>query len=182
MAHLRVSLDCKSRERIDMGNILTKIDTAIYGFIGPFGTLYVFPHAFLAWERQLGIERASYEVLSFAGSMLMWIGGALALWCVGALYVRKATITPFERPRALVVSGPYRVVRHPMMWSLVFVLLGEALFYSSPMIAVWLLMWSRFSTMYINQYEEPHLRAIFGEQYLEYCRRTPQWLPLFKPR
>jgi hypothetical protein len=31
-------------------------------------------------------------------------------------------------------------------------------------------------------YEEPHLRKIFGEQYLDYCRRVPRWIPPNSPR
>jgi len=33
-------------------------------------------------------------------------------------------------------------------------------------------------SLFIHLYEEPHLRKIFGEQYLEYCRRVP---PLDSP-
>jgi protein-S-isoprenylcysteine O-methyltransferase Ste14 len=31
--------------------------------------------------------------------------------------------------------------------------------------------------LFIVLYEKPHLRKIFGEQYLEYCRRAPRWIP-----
>jgi len=31
-------------------------------------------------------------------------------------------------------------------------------------------------------YEEPHLRKLFGELYLDYCARVPRWLPSIKGR
>lgn len=33
--------------------------------------------------------------------------------------------------------------------------------------------------LFVRRYEEPHLRKIFGEQYLDYCQRVPRWLPRF---
>jgi protein-S-isoprenylcysteine O-methyltransferase Ste14 len=31
----------------------------------------------------------------------------------------------------------------------------------------------------VMAYEEPHLRKVFGEPYVEYCQRVRRWLPRF---
>lgn len=158
--------------------MLRSVDTLIYLFIVPFGVLYVFPRAFLFWEMQLGIELPQYPSLDFIGAVLMNAGGALALWCTLLMYFHsRDSISPLQKPKSILSSGPYRVVRHPMMWSLNLVLIGEILTYSSPAIALWLIIWVRFAAVYIARYEEPYLQSVFGESYADYCRKTPRWVP-----
>jgi protein-S-isoprenylcysteine O-methyltransferase Ste14 len=89
----------------------------------------------------------------------------------------KSTVSPLSGPKALLCSGPYKWVRHPMMWSGTFVLVGLTLIYSSPMMALWLAIWSRFAAVYIARYEEPYLESVFGDRYRDYCRQTPRWFP-----
>ncbi len=161
-----------------MNRMLKSVDTLVYLFIGPFGVLYVFPHAFLSWEMQWGIELPQYQMLDRIGALLMKLGGMLTLWCAVLKYLHsRDSISPLERPAGMVTSGPYRLVRHPMMWSLNVVLIGEILTYSSPLIALWLIIWMRFAAVYIARYEEPYLASVFGDSYVDYCRKTPRWLP-----
>lgn len=163
-----------------MRRLIGAVDTLIYGVVAPFGVLYVFPRFFLGLEHSLGIELPRILVLKYAGVTLMNLGGLLAITCAVLMHSRKGgTISPFARPTALVRRGPYAWVRHPMMWAGNFVLIGLMLVYSSPLLALWLLIWSRFSAIYIDRYEEPYLVRVFGDEYLDYCRATPRWWPDF---
>jgi protein-S-isoprenylcysteine O-methyltransferase Ste14 len=64
------------------------------------------------------------------------------------------------------VSGLYRFVKNPMYLG-VFCLIGSrALVFWSLPIAVYLLFVAACTHAFILLYEEPHLRRIFGEQYL----------------
>jgi protein-S-isoprenylcysteine O-methyltransferase Ste14 len=161
-----------------MDRLTRKLDTAVYGLIGPFAILHVFPRYFLGLEKAWGIQLVRFSLGHWLGSALMVAGALLAIWCAILMYMNaKGSVSPFTPPTALVSTGPYGWVRHPMMWSINLVLLGEVLLYSSPMILLWLLLWLRFSFVYIARYEEPYLESVFGNAYREYCQRTPQWLP-----
>ncbi|WP_313107137.1 methyltransferase family protein [Stutzerimonas nitrititolerans] len=161
-----------------MKKLLGRIDTLIYLIVGPFGVLYVFPRYLLQLEQQLGIELPRLAILKYAGVALMNLGGLLAVVCALMMYRHgKETVSPFVGPKTLLRSGPYAWVRHPMMWSGTFVLVGLMLVYSSPLMALWLAIWSRFAAVYIARYEEPYLESVFGEQYRDYCRHTPRWFP-----
>jgi protein-S-isoprenylcysteine O-methyltransferase Ste14 len=35
--------------------------------------------------------------------------------------------------------------------------------------------------LFVQLYEEPTLRKLFGEEYLEYCRNVRRWIPRFRP-
>jgi protein-S-isoprenylcysteine O-methyltransferase Ste14 len=108
----------------------------------------------------------------------MWIGLIIAVWCsVLMLINRLGSIVPFFKPTALVTSGPFSQVRHPMMWALFIVLFGEVLIYSSPLTLLWLLVFVRFSVIYIGKYEEPYLHNVFGDVYQNYSTLVPCWLP-----
>ena len=73
--------------------------------------------------------------------------------------------------------GIFGYVRNPMMWALLFVLLGEALNFGSYLLLVWLVAWGRIGHLVVVMYEEPQLESRFGEQYREYCSRVPRWFP-----
>ena len=164
--------------RDTFNKLIGKLDTLIYLIVGPFGVLYVFPRFFLQLEQQMGIELPRLALLKYAGITLMNLGGLLAIVCALMMYWHgKGTVSPLAGPKALLRSGPYGWVRHPMMWSGTFVLVGLMLVYSSPLLAVWLAIWSRFAAVYIARYEEPYLESVFGEQYRAYCRQTPRWFP-----
>ena len=36
-------------------------------------------------------------------------------------------------------------------------------------------------TIFVMIYEEPTLRRLFGEDYIEYCRHVRRWIPRFTP-
>ena len=156
------------------------IDTLIYGLVAPFGVLYVFPRFFLQLEHSLGIDLPRFIALEYIGITLMYMSAILAISC--ALIMRfsgKGSFSPFAKPVTLVRKGPYALIRHPMMWAGKFVLIGLTLIYSSPLLALWLVIWSRFAVVYIDRYEEPYLISRFGNAYLEYRQATPRWWPRF---
>lgn len=164
-----------------MSRLINKLDTLVYGFVAPFGVLYVFPRFFLGLEEALDIGLPRFLLLKYLGIILMNLGGLLALGCALLMHWHgKGTVSPFARPTALLCRGPYAWVRHPMMWAGNFVLIGLTLVYSSPLLALWLLIWCRFAAVYIARYEEPYLESVFGEAYRDYCKRTPRWFPSWK--
>jgi protein-S-isoprenylcysteine O-methyltransferase Ste14 len=89
----------------------------------------------------------------------------------------KGTLAPWDPPRHLVVRGPYRYVRNPMISGVVFVLFGEALVLLSGPHAQWALIFLVINFIYIPLLEEQRLKARFGEEYIEYCRNVRRLLP-----
>lgn len=87
------------------------------------------------------------------------------------------TPAPFDPPRRLVTVGPYRFVRNPMYIGAALALAGAALFYES-----WALLWycAAFAFvmyLFVVVYEEPALRATFGDAYVQYRERVQRWWP-----
>jgi protein-S-isoprenylcysteine O-methyltransferase Ste14 len=93
----------------------------------------------------------------------------------------RGTLAPWDPPRELVVRGPYRYVRNPMISGVLLVLLGEALVLRSRAHLVWACSFFAINAVYIPLLEEPGLEHRFGERYREYCRHVPRLLPRLKP-
>jgi protein-S-isoprenylcysteine O-methyltransferase Ste14 len=95
--------------------------------------------------------------------------------------IGRGTLAPWNPPQHLVVVGPYRHVRNPMISGLLFVLLAEALLFGSlPLLgyfaAVFLL-----NSIYSPLVEGPGPEKRFGEEYLRYKQRVPRWIPRLTP-
>ena len=93
----------------------------------------------------------------------------------------EGTLAPWDPPRKLVVSGPYRYVRNPMISGVVFVLFGEACVLLSPPHFVWALTFVAINLVYIPLLEEPQLIARFGDVYAVYRKHVPRLLPRSRP-
>jgi protein-S-isoprenylcysteine O-methyltransferase Ste14 len=127
---------------------------------------------------------------SSAGPMVLQLFGA-ALLCLGLLlfvaslfrFARegKGTLAPWDPPRALVVRGPYRYVRNPMISGVIFILFGEALALLSPAHLLWAGLFLTLNLILLPLVEEPQLEKRFGEAYREYCRHVPRFIPRARP-
>ena len=93
----------------------------------------------------------------------------------------KGTLAPWDPPRQLVVRGPYRHVRNPMISGVVFVLFGEALILLSGPHLAWALLFLAVNLIYIPLLEEPQLERRFGAAYREYSANVPRFLPRVRP-
>lgn len=107
-------------------------------------------------------------------------GFVLATWTVALFFLfGKGTPAPWAPPKHLVVIGPYRFVRNPMMLGVLMLLLGEALILSSTAIALWFATAFALIHLMVVFYEEPGLKKRFGEDYTLYQAHVGRWLPRF---
>jgi protein-S-isoprenylcysteine O-methyltransferase Ste14 len=112
------------------------------------------------------------------GGTLISLGIALLGWTIWLFHTTgRGTLAPFDPPTRLVVRGPYRHVRNPMITGVVSVLSGEALVLQSPGLLIWAATFLVFNAIYFPLIEEPGLAKRFGSSYDEYRRNVPRWLP-----
>jgi protein-S-isoprenylcysteine O-methyltransferase Ste14 len=114
------------------------------------------------------------------GGLAVVLGLSLAIWCVLAFgIVGRGTPAPFDPPRRLVVRGPYRYVRNPMYVGAIVGLSGASLFYESPPLAGFTVLFALVVHLFVLFYEEPTLARLFGADYTEYCGSIRRWVPRF---
>lgn len=93
----------------------------------------------------------------------------------------EGTLAPWDPPRRLVLRGPYRYVRNPMISGVLFVLFGEALLLLSEPHLMWAIIFLGANVLWIPLVEEAGLRRRFGDSYAEYCRHVPRLVPRLRP-
>jgi protein-S-isoprenylcysteine O-methyltransferase Ste14 len=125
-----------------------------------------------------GLVGAAAAIPVAIGAALIAAGLALWWWTV-RLFARvgRGTLAPWDPTRRLVVEGPYRHVRNPMISAVGGVLLGEALLFGSSELLIWLGLFLAINAAYFVLVEEPGLERRFGDEYREYRRTVPRWLP-----
>jgi protein-S-isoprenylcysteine O-methyltransferase Ste14 len=126
-----------------------------------------------------GWRHPNVDALGVIGACLAMFGWLVLLWCARDFAVRgRGTPNPADPPRALVVDGLYRFVRNPMYVAIVTSLLGQALMYRSSAVVWYTAIIAVAFHLRVVIYEEPKLTELFGEQYADYRRRVPRWIPL----
>jgi protein-S-isoprenylcysteine O-methyltransferase Ste14 len=119
----------------------------------------------------------------FWPALVLIVAGIVVLLRAFVRFVRegRGTPAPIAPTEQLVVGGDYRYVRNPMYVAVVATILGQALLF----LDWWLLLYAVVSwavmASFAHWYEEPVLRRRYGQQYEEYCRTVPAWLPRLRP-
>jgi protein-S-isoprenylcysteine O-methyltransferase Ste14 len=116
------------------------------------------------------------------GLALIGAGFAFWLWTV-RLFARvgKGTLAPWDPTQRLVVEGPYRHVRNPMITAVLAILAGEAALFGSLPLLIWFAVFFTGNWAFFWLFEEPGLERRFGDDYRVYKREVPRWLPRRTP-
>lgn len=99
------------------------------------------------------------------------------------LFIRigKGTLAPWDPTKTLIIVGPYRYYRNPMISGVLGMIIAEAIFFASPVLVVWALIFFVVNTLYFIAYEEPDLLSKHGSEYRRYMQHVPRWLPRLRP-
>jgi protein-S-isoprenylcysteine O-methyltransferase Ste14 len=149
------------------------------------GTVLAFvPAAILHFSRE---TRFSPD-LQYPTEVTFWL--AVAIMSAGAFMAVKTvtlfrksgegTPAPWEPPKKLVVAGPYRYARNPMISGVILILLGETVVFNSWLLFLWMIVFVVGNMLYFPFFEEKELKQRFGEPYLEYMAHVPRWVPRFR--
>jgi protein-S-isoprenylcysteine O-methyltransferase Ste14 len=117
-------------------------------------------------------------IILIPGVLISITGLFLVFWTI-FLFKKfgKGTPNPSIPPKALVIKGPYKIVRNPMALGGAILLTGEILIYYS--LSLLLLTILYVIILYLNAVfiEEPELKKRFGQPYEEYLKEVPRFFP-----
>ena len=157
----------------------------VKSFILPFTVLLIIPAAILwatGFKVGWGLGLPWDAVILLAGGLLMGTGMyflSITIWLF--INIGRGTLAPWSPTRKLVVIGPYRHVRNPMISGVLMTLLGESIVFGSLGILICFLLFFIINHIYFIYSEEPGLTKRFGDEYLTYKRNVPRWIPRLKP-
>jgi protein-S-isoprenylcysteine O-methyltransferase Ste14 len=127
-------------------------------------------------------DGVAWSPLSLLGAALIALGVGLMAQTI-ALFasVGHGTLAPWDPTSRLVVRGPYRRVRNPMISGVLCIRMGEALLFGSTALLAWWALFLAVNAVWFPLVEEPGLRRRFGADYEAYRAAVPRWLPRLRP-
>ena len=141
------------------------------------GAVAVVVPALIVWSTGSRIEPLGLLGLPLIALGLLLVVSTVRLFAT----VGRGTLAPWDPTTRLVVRGPYRYVRNPMISGVLFVLLGEAALFGSEALLVWFGLVLAVNAVYMPLVEEPGLQGRFGEEYERYRADVPRWIPRLRP-
>jgi protein-S-isoprenylcysteine O-methyltransferase Ste14 len=117
--------------------------------------------------------------LALVGSIFYFPGIILYLWgfkALGSMFgVSGSAGAHLYEGHQLIKAGPYSYLRHPMYLGVILAAMGALLIFRT-----WAMFFytpSAFSVILRAHREEELMAVEFGDDWSDYCRRVPAWLP-----
>lgn len=114
---------------------------------------------------------------------MLVLGFLIMFWPVISFFRTRGTPVPFSPPPKLITTGLYAHVRNPMLLGLFLLMLGlGVLFGSLSLIFIFTPLFILLNVLYLKAIEEKEMEKKFGEEYLEYKKKVPMFVPKLKKR
>lgn len=127
----------------------------------------------------------SYLIKNIICMLLFIIGFIFAIWPnIGLFKIGKGGPTDFfnidisPRSKKLVITGPYRYTRNPMVFGMNSIYLSIALYLNSLSSLLFVILFLPVIIIYLKLTEEKRLLKDFGDEYLEYKKKVSMIIPL----
>jgi len=146
----------------------------------PFLVAVVIPY--FMYREGVALFRDQPVAARVAGGVLFCCGLPLQVYTMW-LFKKygQGTLAPWHPTQKLVIKGPYKYWRNPMITGVLLTLAGEGLFLNARPIFVWSVMFSIMNTAFFIFKEEPDMLERFGEPYARYKKHVPRWIPNLRP-
>ncbi|MDR0358458.1 MAG: isoprenylcysteine carboxylmethyltransferase family protein [bacterium] len=163
-----------------MNRARAAVGSAVFFVLAPGVVVGLVPWWLTGWA----VEEPTtwWGPLRVVGAILLAAGVAVLVQA----FVRFAsegigTPAPVAPPGRLVVGGLYRYVRNPMYLGGLAAITGQSLVLGQPSLLLYAAGVLAASFAFVRLYEEPALRARFGDQYDAYRLAVPGWWPRRRP-
>jgi protein-S-isoprenylcysteine O-methyltransferase Ste14 len=138
---------------------------------GGFTAVLVDRWLFLQWPLSSGFSW-------LIAATLIAIGVGVTAWSVLHFLKVKGTPVPFNPPPTLVMTGPYQIVRNPMLTGVFLLLFGIGFAIKSlSLVVLFTPLFILANVWELKEIEEPELVKRLGEDYVTYQQRTPLFIP-----
>lgn len=112
------------------------------------------------------------------GILLLVVGAPLDFWTIYSFFRAGGSPVPLNPPRKLVTSGLYSRIRNPMLLGWFIILFGLGMLFNSVSLTfIFTPLSILLNVLYLKNIEEREMEMKFGEQYLEYKRSVPMFIP-----
>jgi len=108
------------------------------------------------------------------GGILFGFGLFLRIWAQTHLHYR------LKEHKILTLTGPYTYVRNPIYIGNTFILAGLTVLTGLLWFLPIMLMACAFTYHMTVKYEEYHLAMKYGQDYVDFTRSIPRWMPSFR--
>jgi len=154
--------------------VLTPIAAIIF-----FGVITFFVIASFWVDRWLNLPYLPDAWWRYLIAAVVFVAGIiLGTTTVTRFFLSRGTPVPISPPPKLITTGLYSYIRNPMALGALLILEGLGFYYGSLSLIVF------FAPLpvvlygfYIKAVEEPELTLRFGQEYLEYKKRVPMFIP-----
>ena len=125
----------------------------LISFTLPLTGLFIIPSILLGL---FGTDSISSEVRYPPGIIIFSAGMTLLIITIRLMIIRgKGTLAAWDPAKKLVVTGPYKHTRNPMISGVIICLLGESVFFGSLSLLIWAVLFFIINNIYFKLYEEP---------------------------
>lgn len=154
--------------------VLMIIPFGIYRAAKQFDPLFGLPLFQIDWVRNILVV------------VLFIIGSTFGVWSIvvqntvgkgGPLQIGKINISP--KTQNLVVTGPYKYSRNPMLFGASLMYLAFAAYLNSITAGITVIVFMIFMLCFVKLSEEKRLLRDFGESYLQYRKHVSMFIPWF---
>jgi protein-S-isoprenylcysteine O-methyltransferase Ste14 len=157
-------------------DVRAAIGSLLFLAVAPGVVAGLIPWWLTRWEVEEPL--ALWAPLRVVGLLLI-AAGVLALLDSFRRFVVEGfgTPAPVAPTAELVVGGLDRYVRNPMYIAVAVTIFGQALLLGRGVLVAYAAVFVAVVAAFVHWYEEPTLARTHGEQYHEYRRSVPGWIP-----
>lgn len=146
----------------------------------PCNVLFIIPVIILHFSHYRYVFVSFYQIP--IGIILMIAGLFFLVWTIKLFAtIGKGTLAPWAPTQKLIIEGPYKYVRNPMITGVLLILAGEVVFLYSKELLYWAVFFFILNAIYFPLSEEKGLLKRFGMEYEEYKKHVPRWIPRLTP-
>lgn len=162
-----------------MRRLPAAVGSVVFFVVAPGTVVGLLPWLITDWH--IPTAAPLWRIVQIVGALLIVLGLIPPVHAFIEFAKAGGTPAPITPTEHLVVTGFNRWVRNPMYVGLLTAIVGQALLFCD----AWLLLYAAagllMTASFVHWYEEPTLVRQYGEQYEEYRRNVPAWIPRRRP-